>query len=334
MSIFKRNTDTLSPTKLSATSINFRNYGAAESCDVTSNIPTHLQQNHNGKDIAANHDIESNMGTNNETEDKEPKRLVPGGKMPKAEGNQMIKRLVSVVFMLLIQIGIPLLLYYGLRNKIGVVYALVISGIPPFLNVIYGFIRKRQIEVLGCIISVSFILSAVVSIVSGDERAALVRDSSVGAIVGCMFLVTLIPIHNRYVDLYPLTFIMAEQMYADVKYKWTDHEGNSQEQNITRWQWEHVTFFKINMYIQTACWGVLLVLQLVVCALMVWSGLSADEIVMYNNIFSLATTVTMITGSIVAGTYGLKKEKEVGKKWTEENDFTSIFERQQQDTQC
>ena len=167
-------------------------------------------------------------------------------------------------------------------------------------------------------------------VVTGDERAALIRDSSVSAIVGCMFLATLIPIHNRYVDLHPLNFVMAEQMYADVKYQWTDHEGKLQEQNIIRWQWEHVTFFKVNMYVQTACWGVLLVLQLVVCALMVWSGLSADEIVMYNNIFSLSTALTMITGSIVAGTYGIKKEKEVGKKWTEENDFTSTFERQQQ----
>ncbi|KAI9278757.1 hypothetical protein BDA99DRAFT_493075 [Phascolomyces articulosus] len=242
----------------------------------------------------------------------------------------MINHLLSVVFMLLIQIGIPLSLYYGLRNRIGVVYALVISGLPSFLHVIYGFIRKGQIEILGCIITVSFVLSAIVSIVSGDERAALIRDSSVGAIVGCMFMVTLIPIRNRYVELRPLTFIMAEQMYANVKYQWTDSEGNLQEQNITRWQWDHVRYFRINMYTQSACWGILLILQLVICALMVWNGVSTDEVVLYNNIISLTVTCSMITASIIAGIYGIKQEKKVGKKWTEENDFTGKFKRQQQ----
>ena len=167
MPIPKKNTNIQSTTKLSLTTNNFQNYGAAESSDVTLNIPSQLQQSHNGKNISANHNIESNKRTDNGSKDDEPTRLVPGGKMPKTQGNQMVKRLVSVILMLLIQIGIPLLLYYGLRNKIGVVYALVISGIPPFLNVIYGFIRKGQVEVLGCIISVSFILSAAVSIVSG-----------------------------------------------------------------------------------------------------------------------------------------------------------------------
>ena len=167
MSIPKKNTGIQSSTKLSLTSNNFQNYGAAESSDVTLNISSQLQQNHNRKNIVASHDLECNKRTDNEPEDEAPTRLVPGGKMPKTHGNQMVNRLVSVVLILLIQIGVPLLLYYGLRNKIGVVYALVISGIPPFLNVIYGFIRKRQIEILGCIISASFILSAAVSIISG-----------------------------------------------------------------------------------------------------------------------------------------------------------------------
>ena len=108
-------------------------------------------------------------------------RLLPGDKMPN-QGKMMFKSFISLYLMLLIEVGIPLALYYGLRNKIGVIYALVISGIPPFLWVIFTAIRKRTIDVLGCIIGVSFILSGVVSIVSGKplQKHHLYHFSSCG----------------------------------------------------------------------------------------------------------------------------------------------------------
>ena len=54
-------------------------------------------------------------------------RLLPGDKMPN-QGKMMFKSFISLYLMLLIEVGIPLALYYGLRNKIGVIYALVISA--------------------------------------------------------------------------------------------------------------------------------------------------------------------------------------------------------------
>ncbi|KAI8140400.1 hypothetical protein BJV82DRAFT_520434 [Fennellomyces sp. T-0311] len=232
--------------------------------------------------------------------------------------------------MMLIEVGIPLALYYGLRNTIGVLYALVISGIPPFLYVIFVAIRNRRIDVLGCIIGISFILSGVVSIVSGDERAALIRDSAVAAVIGGMFLVTLLPIHTKWLTIRPLNYIMAQQMMAAVKYKWTDKDGNRQEQNVMVWQWDHIRYFRISMYLQTAAWGVLLILELMACILMVQSDMTVDEVVMYNNILTSTVVAVMVSASIAAGIYGHMLEKRIGKRWTEENDFTEKYASRQQ----
>lgn len=78
-----------------------------------------------------------------------------------------VKNMVGFVFSLVFMIGLPLGLYFGLRNVIGELYALLISGIPPLLHVIYTFIRKRRVDVLGVLVLFAFVISAVISIVTG-----------------------------------------------------------------------------------------------------------------------------------------------------------------------
>ncbi|KAI9278756.1 hypothetical protein BDA99DRAFT_429083 [Phascolomyces articulosus] len=246
----------------------------------------------------------------------------------------MLRHLAGLLIMMVVQVGIPLALYYGLRNQIGVVYALVISGIPPFLWVIFEFIRKRRVDALGVIIALSFILSGVISIVSGDARAALIRDGAVGAVIGGFFLITLIPINTSWLVLRPLTHIIGEQMFAGIQYQWTDRDGNERTQSIVEWQFENIRFFRWSMRLQTLAWGVLLILELVACVLFVEiTDMSTDDIVKYNNIINGVVIGVMVTVSTTAGWYARKLVKEVGKKWTEENDFTDKFQGQQQTQQ-
>lgn len=93
-------------------------------------------------------------------------RHVPGGKIPNL-GKWILRQMMALALILLIDVGIPLALYYGLRNVLDVLYSLIISGIPPFLWVIYGFIRHRRIDALGLIIGLSFIVSGVISLING-----------------------------------------------------------------------------------------------------------------------------------------------------------------------
>ena len=157
----------------------------------------------------------------------------------------------------------------------------------------------------------------------------MIRDSAVGAVIGCFFLITLIPINTKWLVLRPLTYIMGEQMLAGMQYEWTDHDGTRRQQNILEWQFERIRFFRWSMRLQTLAWGVLLVLELVACVLFVEkTDMSTDDIVKYNNIINGVVISFMTIISIVAGSYGRKLAMEVGKEWTKENDFTDKFERQ------
>ncbi|KAI9499149.1 hypothetical protein BDB00DRAFT_924424 [Zychaea mexicana] len=225
-------------------------------------------------------------------------RLVPGAKIPNP-GKYLYRRLVGLVISLVIQ-----------------------------------FIRKRRVDVLGCIIALPFILSGIISIVNGDARAALIRDSAVGAVIGGMFSVTLIPLRTKWLDIRPLTFIIADQMFSSVKYRWTDRDGNPQEHSIVYRQWEIIRFFRLSMYGQSAAWGFCLIMELVACVLMVEvSDLSTDDIVKYNNIIDGVVIGCYVIGSIYISHVGRKIVMRVGKKWTEENDFTDKFERQKHEQQ-
>lgn len=81
------------------------------------------------------------------------------------------------VLMLIINVGIPLALYYILKIWLTPLVALIISGIPPLLHVFYVFWKKRRIDVLGCIFVAGFIISAVLSAISGKfSRYSILLD--------------------------------------------------------------------------------------------------------------------------------------------------------------
>ena len=79
-------------------------------------------------------------------------------------------QLWNVVGLLGINIGIPLAIYYGIRDDMDIIYALLISGIPPLVYALYKFYQERKVDTLSCIICLSFILSAAVSIATGEAK--------------------------------------------------------------------------------------------------------------------------------------------------------------------
>lgn len=87
-------------------------------------------------------------------------------------GKKMLrKQILMFSLMLLIDIIAPFTLYYILKNYTTQLIALVISGVPPLLHVLVTFIYKRRIEVVGCICIFSFILSAVLTLISGKPNS-------------------------------------------------------------------------------------------------------------------------------------------------------------------
>ena len=85
----------------------------------------------------------------------------------------MYKRLGSFFLMIAITVGLPLALYYATRDRIGTLYALLLSGAPPLLHTLYVFARRRRVDVFGLLMVTAFVISAVISIVTGNSNNAM-----------------------------------------------------------------------------------------------------------------------------------------------------------------
>jgi hypothetical protein len=88
--------------------------------------------------------------------------------------------LLRIGIMLFFELILPLVLYYILREFMSEVLALVVSGFPPFLVVIYGLIRERRVDILGAMLVVCFIVYGSVINNKRCSNSIISRISSYG----------------------------------------------------------------------------------------------------------------------------------------------------------
>jgi hypothetical protein len=81
-------------------------------------------------------------------------------------------------WLLVVDIAIPLALYYGLR-ALGAsnVTALLVGTVPNLISAGISFARRRRTDLLGAAVLISMVGSAVVAVLGGDARILLVRNA-------------------------------------------------------------------------------------------------------------------------------------------------------------
>ncbi|CAO3598844.1 unnamed protein product [Absidia cylindrospora] len=245
----------------------------------------------------------------------------------KQQKRQFIKQqLISVGLLIFIDVGLPLAIYYVLKMYVSQLIALILSGIPPFINVIVKFIRKRKIDALGCIFVFSYVLSGILSIISGDVRLALLRDSTVTCVVSCAFLITLIPIKTRWFKSKPLTFIIAQSFVSELPpIRWIDRNGETQEKPLLNFLWRHSPAFRWHNITMTALWGICLMGEFIAKVLMIKSDMSVDDIVWISNVIVIIVVVVLSVLSTIGSMLVRKYSKAYILAWMQENDFTEKY---------
>jgi hypothetical protein len=149
---------------------------------------------------------------------------------------------------------------------------------------IFKMIWYRTFDALGVVIILGFVLSAVISVIDGDPRVLLLRESIVTCATGVVFLVTMIPIRiGQWVNK-PLIYGVTKQMMSvlpPVKYV---YNGQVIEETRIEFSWKWSREFKKGMLIMNAAWGVILILEFVAKLIMYFSSLTVDQMVLYGNI--------------------------------------------------
>ncbi|KAL1917723.1 uncharacterized protein VTP21DRAFT_3557 [Calcarisporiella thermophila] len=188
-------------------------------------------------------------------------------------------------------VGAPLGLYYGLKNKVGNTYALLIGSVPALLMVIIDIIRKRRLNAFGAVVLFGFLVSAIFAVVTGDARVLLVRESFGLVVVGIAFIFTLLPFRWRGTRFRPLSHHFGKEM-IDVP----NFEGTGR--NMLDLMWDESKNYRRTQRINTGMWGIGLVCEFVV-KLVIAYVLPIDTAVYVSNIVNIAFQVALIALNVL-----------------------------------
>ncbi|OZJ01928.1 hypothetical protein BZG36_05323 [Bifiguratus adelaidae] len=218
-----------------------------------------------------------------------------------------------------INIGLPVAIYYILKPYLATIWALLISGVPPILMVIFTFIRTKKIDVIGVIAIVAFVLSAILALADGDARLLLLRDSVVTCVIGLMFLFSMIPIRLRSVpwqkrpefgeyafEMRPLVFSTGKQMFPVPPIVHPD----GLEEPAMDYYWRSFAFFRRNLRIVTAIWGCGLVSEFIVKVILIEDqSVSLDQIILIGNVLVACIIVVSFIITVLVSRRNIKSVK-------------------------
>ncbi|GJJ71072.1 hypothetical protein EMPS_03422 [Entomortierella parvispora] len=199
----------------------------------------------------------------------------------KAAKRQQLKMLAISMFL---DVVLPVILYYVLKSHISTLAALLISSAPPALNTIFKIIVYRKVDPIGILVLFGFVLSAILSVVDGDPRVLLLRDSFVTGATGVIFMVSLIPLKIGKFEVKPLTAGVSAQMMAaapKIRY-FVEDKLVEQTRSDFCWQWSHQ--YRRGMRASTLAWGVALLAEFALRLVFYFSSMTIDQLVMWGNI--------------------------------------------------
>lgn len=158
------------------------------------------------------------------------------------------------------------------------------------LNVGYEYVRNRKMDGFGLLVLSGIVFTMLVSLTSGDERFALVKESFFGAAFRLLCL-------SSYFARKPLMFYFARKFGSD-----------GGDIAIAQWNeyWEKSPGFRRGEYVITGAWALFSLAQAAAVVIAAYSTLSSDSVASISSISSIAVSAALIFWSIWYGRSKLK----------------------------
>ncbi|CAB4440275.1 unnamed protein product [Rhizophagus irregularis] len=211
-----------------------------------------------------------------------------------------LKIILRVGLMIFFEIALPFALYYTLKNYLRDIWALLISGIPPFIIAIYGLISRRRADIIGVIVVLSFILSAVASLIKDDPRIQLLRRSAITCIISAVLIISLIPIKIGTFKMKPLAFYFLKDMATGGSFGYSNSKVNlpglTEDEPIdARWDryWASYQYFRRGIIIMTALWGFGLLSEVPIRVIIIYKLSSIDQAFLLVNVIHYIYLIIM-----------------------------------------
>ena len=148
---------------------------------------------------------------------------------------------MTLVVGLLVDLALPLAVYYGLRSAgVGEVPALIVSAVVPLARIGYELAVHRRADPLALFALGMIVAGLLLSYVSGSPRTLLAKDGWLMAACGIAVLATL---RNR-----PIVFVLGRMMVARAGYGAEDWDR----------RWAECARFRRVWRVLTLAWGIAL----------------------------------------------------------------------------
>ncbi|MFG2181780.1 VC0807 family protein [Streptomyces abikoensis] len=152
-----------------------------------------------------------------------------------------------LVLQLVFELALPLGGYYGLRAAgVSQWAALTIGSLLALPWLVHGMVKRRRVEVMAVFTLTLMVVGALMSMVTGDPRTLLVRDSWIAALAGFWVLGTLLTRRP-----FMMTFAQAIVVAKIGEAGWREWEA----------RWETEAPFRRAIRVLTAVWGTVLTLD-------------------------------------------------------------------------
>ena len=229
---------------------------------------------------------------------------------------------------ILVDVILPLVIYIYLQRQIKPVYALLVASSPPLLMVLFKAIWLWTFDALGFLVFFSFIVTAIVAVVSRSPIILLLEKSLITGILSLIFGITLVPFkccktrcrwrplaYYFYQDLVPTKRkdvglpdnIFDQEMeqigdnYARLKEE-TLAEALTLKQEVAQvyeWLYLNCSSFRQSCYFITSVWSIGYLLEFLTRMTLILARFSINQIVIYGHVILSTITVLMILSTIL-----------------------------------
>ncbi|KAI9250337.1 hypothetical protein BY458DRAFT_27749, partial [Sporodiniella umbellata] len=121
----------------------------------------------------------------------------------------ILRAFFSMALHMLLELVVPIIIYYVLRNFVSPLLALLLAGLPTALMVIVKAFKEHKVDMMGVLMLLGFAVSALLAFIQSDPKLYLLRESAMTLAMGLMLIVTLIPLRYKIHTLRPFMFYVA-----------------------------------------------------------------------------------------------------------------------------
>jgi hypothetical protein len=257
--------------------------------------------------------------------------------------------LLTIIF----DIVLPTIIFLVMPKRVKPVYALLIAGIPPLIMIFLKAIVSRTLDVLGFLVIIGFVISAIVAVATKSAILLLLEKSLITVILSLGFAITLIPFrcckhrcrwrpfaYYFYRDLVPTKRIqvgLPDSLFDDIQgpnnqqregeFSVPRLSNKNEVAQVYEWIYAHCSSFRVSCYLITGIWSMGLLLEFLARLIFILLHLSVKKIFILGNIILSSITVVCIILTIICITNERKLTLASIKQWKEKHLNT---EQQQQ----